>query len=42
VLVATLFVGDTLASPLLPEFAISLERLFARIPAGTTYTEDHE
>jgi Uma2 family endonuclease len=41
-LVATLLVGDTLTSPLLPEFTLSLEKFFARIPAGATYTEDPE
>jgi Uma2 family endonuclease len=41
-LIATLLVSDTLTSPLLPEFSLSLERIFARIPAGATYTEDRE
>ena len=39
-LVATLHADDTLTSPLLPEFALSLAELFAPIPLGTTYTED--
>jgi Uma2 family endonuclease len=41
-LVATLFASDTLRSPLLPEFALSLEELFAPIPVGATYSEDPE
>ena len=39
-LLTTLFVGDTLTSPLLPEFLLPLETFFSRIPAGATYTDD--
>ncbi len=41
-LVATLLSGDTLTSPLLPEFALAIDDLFAPIPVGATYTEDAE
>ena len=38
-LAATLFDGDTLTSPLLPEFALPLAELFVAIPAGATYDD---
>lgn len=40
VLVATLGPGDTLTSPLLPGFALPLDRLFASIPFGTSEDEE--
>jgi Uma2 family endonuclease len=41
-LAATLGPGDTLASPLLPGFALPLERLFAGIPFGAADEEGDE
>ncbi len=41
-LAATLLDGDTLISPLLPEFALPLAELFAAIPTGATYDVDPE
>ena len=41
-LTVTLLAGDTLTSPLLPEFALRLDELFAPIPVGATHTEDPE
>jgi Uma2 family endonuclease len=40
VLVATLGPGDTLSSPLLPGFALPLDRLFAGIPFGVSEDEE--
>lgn len=41
-LAATLLAGDTLTSPLLPEFILPLAELFAAIPVGATHADDPE
>lgn len=41
-LVATLHPGDTLSSPLLPGFALPLERLFTGVPSGVTDDSDDD
>jgi Uma2 family endonuclease len=38
--VATLGPGDTLSSPLLPDFALPLDRLFAGVPFGVSEDEE--